>query len=106
MGGPGLFEGISFFEAIMLVCFGLAWPLNIIKSLRTKSTKGKSVFFLIVILVGYVAGITHKILYSRNIVLVLYCINFIMVSIDTSLYFYYRHKERLAEKQACTEVGV
>ena len=36
----------------MLVCFGLAWPLNIIKSLRTKSTKGKRVFFLIVILVG------------------------------------------------------
>ncbi len=39
MGGTGFFEGISFFEAIMLVCFGLAWPLNIIKSLRTKSTK-------------------------------------------------------------------
>jgi|GEM_PF-227868 len=60
---------ISFFEAVMLICFGLAWPLNIIKSLRTKSTQGKSVLFLIVILIGYVAGITHKLLYSRNIAL-------------------------------------
>ena len=42
---------ISFFEAVMLICFGLAWPLNIIKSLRTKSTQGKSVLFLIVILI-------------------------------------------------------
>lgn len=79
----------------MLICFGLAWPLNIIKSLRTKSTQGKSVLFLIVILIGYVAGITHKLLYSRNIVLVLYCINFAMVSMDTFLYFHYRRRERL-----------
>ena len=85
---------ISFFEAVMLICFGLAWPLNIIKSLRTKSTHGKSVF--IVLLIGYVAGITHKLLYSRNIVLVLYCINFAMVSMDTFLYFHYRRRERLA----------
>ena len=87
---------ISFFEAVMLICFGLAWPLNIIKSLRTKSTQGKSVLFLIVILIVYVAGINHKLLYSRNIVLVLYCINFAMVSVDTFLYFHYRRRERLA----------
>ncbi len=90
---------ISFFEAVMLVCFGVAWPLNIIKSLRTKSTEGKSVLFLMAILIGYVAGITHKLLYSRNIVLVLYCINFAMVSVDTFLYFHYRRRERLAADQ-------
>lgn len=97
---------ISFFEAVMLVCFGVAWPLNIIKSLRTKSTEGKSVLFLMAILIGYVAGITHKLLYSRNIVLVLYCINFAMVSVDTFLYFHYRRRERLTAAQrgdACSK---
>lgn len=91
-------EGVSFFEAIMLVCFGLAWPLNIIKSLRAKTTKGKSIWFLLAIFIGYVAGIIHKILYSRNIVLVLYCINLFMVSVDMLLYLYYGYQEKKAAK--------
>ena len=77
---------MSIFEAIMLICFGAAWPLNIYKSIKTRSAVGKSVFFLLVVMLGYVAGITHKLLYSRDIVMVLYIINLIMVFIDVLLY--------------------
>jgi hypothetical protein len=90
---------MSIFEVIMLVCFGFAWPLNINKSIKAKSAKGKSLWFLIVVLIGYIAGIIHKILYSNDIVMVLYIINFIMVFIDTLLYFRNRKLDRLSEKQ-------
>ncbi|MBQ2650309.1 MAG: hypothetical protein IJO51_01960 [Clostridia bacterium] len=85
---------MSIFEAGMLICFGAAWPMNIAKSLKTKSTKGKSLSFLLTIMVGYVSGITHKILYSQDIVMVLYIINLVMVSIDTGLYFYNKSQGR------------
>ncbi|MBR5284601.1 MAG: hypothetical protein IKU27_06105 [Clostridia bacterium] len=85
---------MSIFEAGMLICFGAAWPMNIAKSIKTKSTKGKSLPFLLTILVGYISGITHKILHSQDIVMVLYIINFIMVSIDTGLYFYNKKQGR------------
>lgn len=81
---------MSIFEAGMLVCFGFAWPLNIYKSIKSRSTKGKSELFLFVVILGYVSGITHKILYSRDIVLILYIINIVMVLTDTALF--YRNK--------------
>ena len=37
-------------ETIMIVSFGLSWPLNVIKSYRTRTTKGKSLLFLCFIL--------------------------------------------------------
>ena len=77
----------SVFEIGMLVCFGFAWPLNIYKSLTSKTAKGKSFLFLIVVLLGYVSGIIHKVLYSWDVVLVLYVINLIMVFTDILLYF-------------------
>ena len=79
----------SVLETIMLICFGLAWPLSIIKSWRCRTAEGKSLFFLIVILLGYVAGIS-KVLIQDGIagfLLIPYSINFIMVGIDTLLYF-------------------
>ncbi len=85
---------MSLFEAGMLLCFGFAWPTNIYKSVKSKSTKGKSQQFLLIIEVGYVFGIIHKILYSQDIVLVLYILNFVMVAVDTALYFINRKRER------------
>lgn len=78
---------VSIFEAMMLICFGMAWPFSIYKSIKSRSTKGKSLFFLIVIFVGYASGITHKFLYSRDFVMPLYILNFTMVFIDICLYF-------------------
>ena len=75
-------------ETIMLICFGLSWPLSIAKSLQSKTAKGKSVFFQIAILVGYAAGITGKFAAGNyNYVTWLYVFNISMVAFDLFLYF-------------------
>ncbi len=78
---------MSIFEAGMLLCFGLAWPVNIYKSIKSRTTKGKSLMFLYIVALGYVSGITHKLLFSRDIVLALYIINLMMVLTDLTLYY-------------------
>lgn len=74
------------------------------KSYRMKSTKGKSLLFTIAIWVGYISGITHKLLYSRDAVLYIYIFNLIMVTLDLILYFVNRRydKQRANEMQANT----
>ena len=84
---------MSIFEAGMLICFGASWPLDIYKSLKSRSTAGKSVMFMIVLNVGYIFGVINKIIYSRDVVLVLYIINFLMVSVDICLFFRNRRIE-------------
>lgn len=75
-------------EVFMVVSFGLAWPTSILKSLRAKTTKGKSLFFLIIILFGYVCGILSKFIAGNiNYVVIFYIINFTMVFIDLLIYF-------------------
>ena len=91
---------MSIFEIGMLFCFGLAWPSNIYKSLKSRTAAGRSLTFQWAILIGYICGITHKILYSNDIVLYLYILNFIMVSIDTGLYFRNRKLDREREQAA------
>ncbi len=77
---------MSIFEITMLVCFGVAWPFSILKSWRSRSNAGKSVAFLIVILIGYVSGVIHKLLYSRDPVIALYLLNGVMVLTDILIY--------------------
>ena len=95
------------FEVIMIVSFGASWPLNVLKSYRARTTKGKSLAFLLLILFGYVAGITSKLIneaYMAAIaekwyVLFFYVLNFIMVSADLVLYVRnYRLDKAAAEK--------
>ncbi len=82
-------------EVVMIVSFGASWPMNVIKSWKARTTKGKSLAFLCLILFGYIAGITGKFLnpvYMAEIaekwyVLFFYVLNFIMVSADLILYF-------------------
>lgn len=78
---------MSIFEMIMLICFGAAWPLSIYKSYTSRSIAGKSVFFLVVIMFGYVAGIMNKLFYNYDWVIYLYILNLGMVFTDTMLYF-------------------
>ena len=86
----------SVFESIMLVCFGLSWPISVWKSWTSKSTKGKSIVFTAAILVGYIFGIMGKILnHNINYVLALYLINVIFVTIDFCLYFVNKRHEQL-----------
>lgn len=82
------------FELVMLVCFGLSWPISVWKSIQSRSTKGKSVVFIIAIIIGYVSGIAGKIISSQvNYVLIAYCFNLVVVSIDLCMYFVNKHNE-------------
>jgi hypothetical protein len=83
---------MSIFEVIMLVCFGVSWPVSIAKTLRTKSVEGKSSVFLIIIGLGYASGIAHKWLYSRDWTTALYCVNLCMVVADIFLYYRFSKK--------------
>lgn len=75
-------------ELVMLICFGLSWPISVYKSITSRSTAGKSLVFIVAIIVGYVAGIMGKVIGGQtNYVLILYCINLLMVSVDLVLYF-------------------
>jgi hypothetical protein len=74
----------------MLLCFGAAWPVSIYKSYVSRTTAGKSVVFLYIVLLGYLAGIIHKLLYKPDVVTSLYIVNGFMVLID--IIIYYRNK--------------
>ncbi len=84
---------MSIFEGLMLVCFGLSWPVSIAKALRTKTVSGKSPLFMSIVITGYASGIIHKILYSRDWIILLYIINLVLVAIDMTLYFHYSKKQ-------------
>ena len=81
-------------EVIMIVSFGASWPLNVIKSYKARTTKGKSLAFLCLIFFGYIAGIISKLLNETYMmsfstkwyVLFFYVLNLIMVGADLSLY--------------------
>ena len=90
---------MSIFEVGMLACFGAAWPMNIWKALKSRTAAGKSVIFQWAILIGYICGITHKILYSNDLVLYLYILNFVMVSVDTCLCLRNRRLDRERAQQ-------
>lgn len=78
----------SIFETIMLVCFGLSWPLNVIKAYKAKTAKGTSLPFILLIITGYIAGITAKLVtHQMNYVLIVYLINLAIVSLNVAVYF-------------------
>jgi len=82
----------------MVISFGISWPVSIYKSYRSRSAKGKSLFFLLFILFGYASGIACKLVTgSLTYVFVFYIINFVMVFTDICLYF--RNKSFDAKKQ-------
>ena len=84
---------MSIFEIAMLICFGAAWPFSLYRSYRSRTNAGKSLFFLVVVFLGYVSGILHKIFFSPDPVIGLYILNGIMVGGDILLYFRNRRIE-------------
>ncbi len=84
----------SIWEVLFLLCFAISWPVSIAKSLRTKVVIGKSPLFMSLVVLGYIFGIIHKLLYSRDIVIFMYIFNATLVSIDLFLYFLYIGKNR------------
>ena len=88
---------MSLFEIIMLLCFGAAWPVSLWKSWTSRTNAGKSVVYLFVIVLGYAAGIVHKLQNNPDLVTVLYALNMTMVSADIALWF---RNDRLARRTA------
>lgn len=89
------------FEAAMVICFGLSWPLSVYKSWKSRTAKGKSLLFEVFIWIGYVCGIAGKII-THNItyVFIFYCINLCMLSVDICLYVRNRRLDRVAENKS------
>jgi hypothetical protein len=86
---------MQIFEFIMLACFGLSWPISVYKSIKSKSTQGKSIVFIIAIIIGYISGIIGKIVnHQLTYVLIIYCFNLIVVSVDLVLFFINRKNEK------------
>ncbi|NLK39292.1 MAG: hypothetical protein GX303_03450 [Clostridiales bacterium] len=85
----------SLFEAMMVVSFGISWPMSIIRSYKGRTAKGKSPLFLFFIFFGYICGIAAKLIAnSINYVLIFYILNLIMVAVDIILYFRNRAIDR------------
>ena len=92
-------------EIMMVLCFGFSWPANVVKSYRARTTRGKSLVFLLFIFVGYIAGIASKLLNEAYMaafsekwyVLIFYFINITMVSIDLCIYARNYRLDRLAQ---------
>ncbi|OQC00968.1 MAG: hypothetical protein BWX78_00705 [Firmicutes bacterium ADurb.Bin099] len=82
-------------EAAMIICFGISWPVNIAKSLKSKTAKGKSIVFLFFILIGYLCAIAGKIISDKiNWVFWFYVVNTLMVSLDIIIYFNNRKRDK------------
>lgn len=84
---------ISPLEAIMLICWGVSWPVSVFKALRTKKVSGKSPIFMSLIAIGYVSAILHKMLYSYDYLVLLYLFNLSMILTDLFLYTRYNLRD-------------
>ena len=78
----------SIFETIMLVCFGLSWPINVIKAYKARTANATSLPFILLIFTGYIAGISSKVVSGQmNYVFVVYLINLAIVLLNIVVYF-------------------
>ena len=78
------------FEALMLVCFGAAWPFSIYRMWKTKRSHGKSLLFLWIIWAGYLFGLLFQWFGERSVVIYLYLLNALLVTVDLFLTIKYR----------------
>lgn len=92
------------FELMMIVCFGISWPVNIYKAWKARTTKGSSVLFYFLILVGYLFGITSKVIklsqgfLTPGYVWFFYILNSVIVAAGIAVWFRNRHLDRLREQ--------
>ena len=90
-------------EAVMVISFGISWPMSILKSYQSRTAKGKSLFFLFMIWIGYVAGTAWKVTEFLQTGVFrypsfFYILNLLMVSTDIVLYFRNRRLDKQNEK--------
>lgn len=94
-------EFYELMDICMVVAFGLSWPLNVIKSYKARTTKGKSLPFLLFIFCGYICGIIGKLMAPtfKWYVLFFYVLNFIMVGADLLLYIRNYRLDKQSERK-------
>ncbi len=90
----------EFFEILMIVSFGVSWPVNVIKCYKARTTKGTSLMFLSLIFVGYIFGITSKLLAVsfKWYVMFFYVLNLIMVGANLVIYARNYNLDKKAKK--------
>ncbi len=90
-------------EIAMLVCFGCSWPISVYKSIKIRTSVGKSAVFNILLIIGYVAGIISKFLKMEPFMLanatdglkkgififalIMYFVNLAMITANLVLYY-------------------
>ena len=97
----------NIFEILMLICFGVSWPLALVKNIRAKTAKGMHLLFICLIVIGYIAGITAKIL--NNVyggVFIAYIINLVIVSLNIPVYFLNKKYDKINAQCSCKCRGI
>ncbi len=90
-------------ETIMLICFGLSWPINLVKNIKAKTAKSTSLPFYLLITVGYIAGIAAKFIGDNvNYVLIVYFINIFFVLLNIAVYF----RNRMLDKRKMNDAQI
>ena len=100
----------DFLEALMILCFGISWPISIRKSWIARTARGKSLFFEVFIWVGYIFGMTRKVLLWNQAQVAgthleflfylgwaFYVLNFVEITIDMLLFFRNSKLDKLRE---------
>ena len=83
---------VDIFEAAMLVCFAASWPFNLLKAYRARTNVGTSLLFMSIVMLGYLFGITNKVVYDDiTYVLVFYIIDTCLVL--TGILIYARNRK-------------
>lgn len=98
-------------EIAMLVCFGCSWPISVYKSIKIRTSVGKSAVFNILLIVGYIAGIVSKFMKMADFMeknandnlkkgififaLVMYFVNLAMITANLVLYYMNKRLDNL-----------
>lgn len=85
-------------ETTMLVCFGISWPMNVYRNYKSRTAKGMSLGFIMLIILGYVAGISAKLI-THNItyVLAVYVLNLAIVSVNVLVYVRNKRLDKISK---------
>ncbi len=90
---------ISIMETMMVILFGISWPINIIKAWKAKTAKGTSVLFYSFIWLGYIFALIGKFALINEhapapwyetvhwYVMFFYILNILMVTVGILIYF-------------------
>lgn len=97
----------SIMEMLMVVCFGISWPLNISKAWKARTAKGTSILFYWFIWSGYVFAMIGKAVLIADhapqrwyvtvpwYVLFFYVLNTLMVTVGILIYFRNKRLDQL-----------